>query len=160
MTKGSYFVDLPDGRRQKVSYYVSEDSGFVADVSYEQIYEKPKYIIKTIEPSYAKASYLKPVEQVTFIPDAPYQEIPAPPPQLAKPFSSDSDEGQQEDDKEEAEGGDRKRSAYISSYPLGGASYSYVSVPGGFGQSLYKRAVEEFDPYNIEAAGYLWTSVA
>ena len=34
-TEGSYYVQLPDGRLQKVSYYVNGDSGFVAEVSYE-----------------------------------------------------------------------------------------------------------------------------
>ncbi|XP_050721080.1 cuticle protein 19.8-like, partial [Eriocheir sinensis] len=34
-TKGSYYVQLPDGRLQRVDYTVSGDSGFVAQVTYE-----------------------------------------------------------------------------------------------------------------------------
>ena len=34
-TQGSYYVQLPDGRLQRVTYTVNGDSGFVADVAYE-----------------------------------------------------------------------------------------------------------------------------
>merc|ERR1712117_599443 len=33
-TQGEYFVNLPDGRLQKVTYTVSGDAGYVADVVY------------------------------------------------------------------------------------------------------------------------------
>merc|ERR1712055_655645 len=34
-TQGSYYVQLPDGRLQKVTFYVNGDNGYVANVEYE-----------------------------------------------------------------------------------------------------------------------------
>ncbi|XP_071551231.1 larval cuticle protein A2B-like [Panulirus ornatus] len=46
-TQGSYYVLLPDGRIQKVTYNVNGDSGFLADVTYEpgsvKSYHQPTY---------------------------------------------------------------------------------------------------------------------
>ncbi|CAL4115860.1 unnamed protein product, partial [Meganyctiphanes norvegica] len=36
-TEGSYYVLLPDGRMQRVDYTVDGDSGFVAEISYEDV---------------------------------------------------------------------------------------------------------------------------
>ncbi|XP_076059587.1 uncharacterized protein LOC143036224 [Oratosquilla oratoria] len=50
-TQGSYYVQLPDGRLQKVSYIVNGDSGYVAEVTYEGEAQYPEY--KPAPPAYA-----------------------------------------------------------------------------------------------------------
>ena len=66
-TKGSYFVVLPDGRKQTVNYYVNGYSGYVADVSYDgyakaydykpAAYSKPAYKAPHYETTYAAPAY-------------------------------------------------------------------------------------------------------
>ena len=52
-TSGSYYVSLPDGRLQKVSYSVDGEGGYVADVSYEGEAQFPE--VKPYVPT--KAAY-------------------------------------------------------------------------------------------------------
>ena len=72
LTTGEYYVNLPDGRRQKVTYTVDGYGGYVAEVSYEGEAQYPP------ENQYNKPapSYPKP---------APSYPKPAPPPSYPKP---------------------------------------------------------------------------
>merc|ERR1712080_601135 len=47
-TAGSYYVQLPDGRLQRVTYTVQGDDGFVADVAYEGEAQCPAAPLQTI----------------------------------------------------------------------------------------------------------------
>ncbi|XP_042858303.1 pro-resilin-like isoform X1 [Penaeus japonicus] len=52
-TEGSYSVQLPDGRVQRVSYHVDGDDGYVADVTYEGEAEFPESEESREAPVYA-----------------------------------------------------------------------------------------------------------
>merc|ERR1719195_464508 len=57
-TSGSYYVALPDGRLQKVTYSVNGDGGYVADVTYEgeAVYPEVKPYAPPA-PAYKPAAY-------------------------------------------------------------------------------------------------------
>merc|ERR1712168_1290235 len=55
-TYGSYYVALPDGRVQKVTYTVNGDEGYVADVTYEG---EASYAPHKPAPAYKPAPYAR-----------------------------------------------------------------------------------------------------
>ncbi|XP_053650797.2 pro-resilin-like [Cherax quadricarinatus] len=55
-TQGNYYVLLPDGRLERVSYTVNGDSGYVAQVEYEGKAQYPAYQpAPAYQPSYKPA---------------------------------------------------------------------------------------------------------
>ncbi|CAB4064671.1 unnamed protein product [Lepeophtheirus salmonis] len=62
VTSGSYSVQLPDGRLQKVTYSVSGEGGYQAEVTYEGIASNEYYTSESTNP--------KPIKVIKTIPDS------------------------------------------------------------------------------------------
>ncbi|XP_064123060.1 cuticle protein 7-like [Macrobrachium nipponense] len=86
-TQGSYYVQLPDGRLQTVTYYVDGDSGYVADVQYQGEARYPDSV-ESREYSAPRPSYSAP--RPTY--SAPRPTYSAPRPTYSAPDSEESNE--------------------------------------------------------------------
>ncbi|XP_069973970.1 cuticle protein 7-like [Penaeus vannamei] len=78
-TQGTYYVQLPDGRLQTVTYNVNGDSGFLADVAYQGEAQYPaQQPSRSYQPAPSPSYQPAPSPSYQPAPSPSYQPAPAP----------------------------------------------------------------------------------